>query len=135
MPAAPCRVESTRFDPAAPAHKIKERFELTDEAKRLLVRVDVWSNSDRLPLQPWIDTHLAYLNNGHATLQERTIGPARVPALLADEPRSCQAANIVTAVFAIDDQVVAVTCADGESHAARSAFEGVLSSIGTGGAR
>jgi len=128
VPAPPFRVESTKFDPATPPGKIKQRFELKDDT-RLMVRVDLWTNSEGLALSSWIDTYATYLKNGGADLEETTVGKARVNAIVADQPRSCQAANIITAVFALDGHVIAVTCANGEDPIARKAFDVVLNTF------
>jgi hypothetical protein len=128
VPAPPFRVKSTNFDPATPPGKIKQRFELKDDA-RLMVRIDLWANPEGLALSSWIDTHASYLKNGGADLEETTVGKTRVNAIVADQPRSCQAANIITAVFALDGHVIAVTCANGEDPVARRTFDVVLNTF------
>jgi len=131
---APLRVRTTRFDPTTPAHKVKERFELSQD-DHLVVRVDVWDNPEGLEPAAWIDAHAAYLRNGGVALHERKVGKDGRLAVVADSPRSCQAPNVVTAVFGIGTHTVAVTCADGENLAAREAFDTVLGSFAKGEAR
>ncbi len=131
---APLRVRATRFDPTTPAHKVKERFEISQD-DHLVVRVDVWDNPEGLAPTAWIDAHAAYLRNGGVTLQERKVGKEGRLAIVADPPRSCQAPNVVTAVFGTGKHMVAVTCADGEDLAAREAFDTVLGSFAKGEGR
>jgi hypothetical protein len=130
----PLRVRATRFDPTTPAHKVKERFEISQDG-HLVVRVDVWDNPEGLAPAAWIDAHAAYLRAGGATLQERKAGKEGRLAVVADQPRSCQAPNVVTAVFGVGTHMVAVTCTDGEDLAAREAFDTVLGSFAKGEGR
>ena len=133
MPAT-LRVRATRFDPATPTHKVKERFEISQDG-HLVVRVDVWDNPENLAPTAWIDAHAAYLRNGGVTLHERKVGKDGRRAVVADQPRSCQAPNVVTALFGTGAHMVAVTCADGEDLAAREAFDTVLGSFAKGEGR
>ncbi len=128
VPAVPVRVSATHFDAFTPVNKVKHRFEVKSE-KGLLVRVDVWTNPEGWEVGRWMDTHLSYLQKGQGTFTERRMGVAQVPGVLVDTPRSCQAANVLTAVFRVGEHIVAVTCADGEDTAARQVFELVLGSI------
>lgn len=118
-------VESSRFDPSSPPNKIKERFSLQRD-QRLLVRVDVWTNPDDVDLDTWFDRHVAYLRLGGASIERRSVGRGKVPAIVSDTPASCQAPNVITAVFALRGQVVAVTCTNGADTEARAAFDTVL---------
>lgn len=122
------RVQHRRFDTTTTAHKVKERFEVKGN-DRLLSRIDVWKNADDLSLDTWVETYGSYLKRGGSSTAERKVGRSQVRALVFDTPRSCQAPNVITAVFALDDRIVSVTCPNGEDEAARTAFDLAIASI------
>lgn len=122
------QVRSTRFDPTTPAHKVKERFEVTGEG-RLLVRVDIWDNPEALDASHWIDVNASYLRESGARLQDRTVGKKEARGIVVEQPASCQSASLLTAFFPVDQRMVAVTCANAEDPGARHAFDTVLDSL------
>jgi hypothetical protein len=122
-------VRTTRFDPSTPANKVKERFEVREEG-RLLVRVDIWANPAALDPLAWIHTHATYLQEGSDRIEARTVSKHRVRGIVVEQPPSCQAPSLHSAVFSLEEHMVAVTCADAKDDAARRAFETVLGSFG-----
>lgn len=134
VPSKGIEVHRRTFDPATPPGKVKERIELR-QARQLLVRIDAWANPQGLDPEAWIETHASYLNRGGTRFERREVGVGRLPAVIADTPASCQAPNVVTAVFVVDQRVVAVTCRDGEDPATVHAFETVLRSFAMEAAR
>ncbi len=122
------QVENKQYDPALPLQKIRERFKLKN-AEDLLVHVDIWSSPQVVELHEWIDTYASYLHDGTIQLRETTAGKLGVKAMVADQARSCRSANILTAFFAIADDMIAITCADAENPVARRAFDVALASF------
>lgn len=107
---------------------MRHMFTLTDRGEERL-RVELWHNPGRSPLDTWFEAHLAFMRDGLARVSWEPVAPGQARGMLFAWPRSGQSAGQRIVLFALQDQVIRVTCQDGQDAALVAAFRALLGSF------
>lgn len=127
VPASDFLVEAHHF-PEAVAGEIRHSLLVLRTAGQLLL-VDVFENPERLSLQEFFDTHLAFLRDPLTLVIEGQGGTDRTPAILLDQPRTGQAWAQRLAVFQLGQRIVKLSCLDRDDPTQLWLFEQALEQI------
>ena len=133
MPDVGLHAETRHFDLATPPGKFKHSVTLSTLGRQR-IRIDVWVNSEALPLQAWFDKYLAFTVTSGAKVQMRQIGESRGTAILVDQPPSPQSPARRLVAFAQGNKVFRFTCFDAGDTQSTEALDEILDSFDAGGA-
>lgn len=128
VPATGAELRSRHFSAELPANKLRHELTvLLDGAP--LVRIDVWDDPLRQPVDAWFAANLAGTRSQTTLAEHRTLTARAVEGLVLVDPASPQSPARTAAIVAMEGRVFRVTCLDSDRPEARSVCEELLAGL------